>query len=244
VRKLNWKLAIGLSHIEGHQWPWQDELCTVLRSNSQINSLWSSYYLFGGAGVWTQGLMLAREVLYHLSHTFNSFCFSYFLYRISTFCLGPTSDCDPPTYASQVTRVIITCHHIWPVCWIGVLLTFGPEWPWILTLPIFTSYSGGELGKFIYYMKICLYQSLQLCYKFHESKIDICFSHHFSHCLAKWLVHNKCSIDIVEYLILFILVMIMRISLEVVEYLGICWWFYGNEKVIHKVINGSIFLFW
>jgi hypothetical protein len=36
------------------------------------------YYYFGGIGVWNQGLMLARQVLYHLSDSASPYC-SYLL---------------------------------------------------------------------------------------------------------------------------------------------------------------------
>jgi hypothetical protein len=39
---------------------------------------------------WTQALTLARQVLYHLNHAQNSFCFSDFGDRVLDFCLGPT----------------------------------------------------------------------------------------------------------------------------------------------------------
>jgi hypothetical protein len=38
--------------------------------------------LFGGTGLWTQGLVLAKHVFFHLSH----FCFGYFWGRVSHLC--------------------------------------------------------------------------------------------------------------------------------------------------------------
>jgi hypothetical protein len=56
------------------------------------------------AGLSTQGLMLARQVLYHLSLGSNAlppdlffFCFSYFSGRFSYFCPGPASSRHPLT---------------------------------------------------------------------------------------------------------------------------------------------------
>jgi hypothetical protein len=43
---------------------------------------------FGSTEVWTQGLMLARQVFYNLSHFLSPFCFSYFSDRVSNFCQG------------------------------------------------------------------------------------------------------------------------------------------------------------
>jgi hypothetical protein len=42
-------------------------------------------FFFFSTGVLNQDLMLARQVLYHLSHGLRSFCFSYFLHRVSSF---------------------------------------------------------------------------------------------------------------------------------------------------------------
>jgi hypothetical protein len=46
------------------------------------------------------GLALARQVLYHLSHSLSPFCFSYFSDRIFHFCLGSASDNNPSSYVS------------------------------------------------------------------------------------------------------------------------------------------------
>jgi hypothetical protein len=45
--------------------------------------------LFGGSGVWTQGLTFAGQVLYHWSKTLALFAFSYFCNRVLHFLLGP-----------------------------------------------------------------------------------------------------------------------------------------------------------
>jgi hypothetical protein len=39
-------------------------------------------------GVWTQGLTLTRQALYYLNYNPNPFCSTYFLDRVSCFCLG------------------------------------------------------------------------------------------------------------------------------------------------------------
>jgi hypothetical protein len=52
------------------------------------------FFFFGGTEIWTQGFMLAKQALYHLSHTCSPFCCGYFGDRVSqTICLGwlPTS---------------------------------------------------------------------------------------------------------------------------------------------------------
>jgi hypothetical protein len=35
------------------------------------------------------------------------FCFSYFLYGVSSFCLGLVLDYTPPTYASDIDGIIV-----------------------------------------------------------------------------------------------------------------------------------------
>jgi hypothetical protein len=44
---------------------WQTWLCLTAHSGSFLCYL----FIYGGTGVWPQGLMLAREALYHLSHS-------------------------------------------------------------------------------------------------------------------------------------------------------------------------------
>jgi hypothetical protein len=87
------------------------------------------YYLFGSSGVWTQGLTLARQVLYCLSHAPNPFCFSD---RTLNFC---------PELAW--TLCLLHCWdyscipHICLVCWNEVSLTwFVAPWPRTIILQI------------------------------------------------------------------------------------------------------------
>jgi hypothetical protein len=63
------------------------------------------------------------------------FYFSYFLERVSHFCLQLTLD-HGPTYASQVTEITAT-HHIWLAGWNGIWLTFCPGWPQTAILPVY-----------------------------------------------------------------------------------------------------------
>jgi hypothetical protein len=46
------------------------------------------YFFFGETGVWTQGFVLAKQVVYHLSHTSGSFCSGHFGDRVSRSILG------------------------------------------------------------------------------------------------------------------------------------------------------------
>jgi hypothetical protein len=55
------------------------------------------FCFFFSTGVLTQGLVLARQVLYHLSMSPALFCFSYYLDRVSLFNFF-ASDQDPSPY--------------------------------------------------------------------------------------------------------------------------------------------------
>jgi hypothetical protein len=47
-------------------------------------------FIFASKGIWTQDSMLARQVLYHLSHVHSPFCFSYFSFLTFAWaCLRP-----------------------------------------------------------------------------------------------------------------------------------------------------------
>jgi hypothetical protein len=56
--------------------------------------------IFDGTGVWTRGFMLARQVLYHLSHTSCPFCSDYFGNRILIYSHA-SLDHNHPIYASH-----------------------------------------------------------------------------------------------------------------------------------------------
>jgi hypothetical protein len=69
---------------------------------------------FGSSRVLSTCPALATQAFYHLNHTSSCFfCFSYFSNRVSHFCQGPVSDCDPPTYASHVAGTTGVYHHSW-----------------------------------------------------------------------------------------------------------------------------------
>jgi hypothetical protein len=56
--------------------------------------------------VGTQGLVLAKQVLYHLCHAPVFFAFIYFSGMVSCFCLGLASDHNPHTYASCIGGIM------------------------------------------------------------------------------------------------------------------------------------------
>jgi hypothetical protein len=71
-------------------------LCTMHSSSnpfkfcydlSSLSPLLSSFFFFSfcSTGFWTWGLVLARQVLYHLTHTFSPFCLFYFSDRVLCF---------------------------------------------------------------------------------------------------------------------------------------------------------------
>jgi hypothetical protein len=87
--------------------------------------------------------VLARQVLYHLSHTFRTFCFSYISDRVLNFCLGPASDHDPsiPPFYIAKTR---GAHHTPSLLVVIVLLTFS--WAFIVLY---------DCAFILFYIKTC-----------------------------------------------------------------------------------------
>jgi hypothetical protein len=76
--------------------------------------------VFGSIGVWTWGLMLARQSLNHLATPLSPF-WHYFPHRVSCF-LAQT---DHPSYASRIAGITGMYHHVWPsVCFVLFLFCF------------------------------------------------------------------------------------------------------------------------
>jgi hypothetical protein len=86
-------------------------------------------------GVWIQGFVLARQVLYHLSHISSPFC-----NRVSFVCLlvffsWGGLNFDPPINAS-CSNWADRCTLTHPaIVWDGVLWTFLPRLAWNHDLP-------------------------------------------------------------------------------------------------------------
>jgi hypothetical protein len=78
-------------------------------------------FFFDGTRVWTQDFVLAKQVLYHLSHTSSPFCFGYFgdgvLWAI---CPGWPWTKTFLISASQVARIICVSHGIWLVLFLSL----------------------------------------------------------------------------------------------------------------------------
>jgi hypothetical protein len=68
------------------------------------------------------------EVCCHLSHSFSSFCFSYFSNRPSHFGAGSASDLNPPVSASIVARITDAHHYTQLVLIHRVLLILCQGW--------------------------------------------------------------------------------------------------------------------
>jgi hypothetical protein len=75
-----WTYAGFLFYRQGHTW-W----VSCLKELTLGVFLLVSFWFFGGTGVWIQGLVLARQMLYH---TPALFCFSYISNRVSHLYLG------------------------------------------------------------------------------------------------------------------------------------------------------------
>jgi hypothetical protein len=59
-----------------------------IKGDFYIKLFWWLVFVCLMVGVWTQGLALARQVLYHSSQCPSSFCFSFFSDRMLCFFLG------------------------------------------------------------------------------------------------------------------------------------------------------------
>jgi hypothetical protein len=69
---------------------------------SQFEKCYSWAIFFGGTWAWNQGLLLTRQVFYHLSHALPLFAIVIFQAESCVFCLWPASDYKLPTYSFHV----------------------------------------------------------------------------------------------------------------------------------------------
>jgi hypothetical protein len=83
----------------------------------------TSYFL-AILGLWTQGLALARQAPYYLSHDFRHFCFKYFSDKVSWVLPRPALEDDPSAYTFCITGIRSINHIAWLVFILGVLLSF------------------------------------------------------------------------------------------------------------------------
>jgi hypothetical protein len=103
-----------------------------------ITSINSDTFSFTAVlGFWTQGLEFAKQVLCHLSHALNPFCFSYFSNMALHFFSWASLDCDPLVYTSHVAWMTGMHHHTQLTGSDDVFLTFGLGWPWSTIFPSF-----------------------------------------------------------------------------------------------------------
>jgi hypothetical protein len=90
----------------------------------EMESVWfkNHLYLFiyCGTGVWTKGLELIMQMLYHLSQACSPFfALVIFQIRVLHFCPGLASYHQPITYASCVVGITGSCHHVQLIGWMG-----------------------------------------------------------------------------------------------------------------------------
>jgi hypothetical protein len=84
----------------------------------KLTCLWMTHiflllnFIFcGGTAVWTQGFVLAEQVLYHSCHTSGPFCSGYFGDGVSwAFCPSWPQTAILLVSASQVIRIIKVSH--------------------------------------------------------------------------------------------------------------------------------------
>jgi hypothetical protein len=105
----------------------------------QIKQLPFLLFFGSGTGIWTWGLQLAKEVLYHLnpillsSHPHQPFC-ALAIFQVGAhvfFQGGPQTSILLPV--AGITGVL---HHSWLIDWDGILRTFCPGLPWSALLPL------------------------------------------------------------------------------------------------------------
>jgi hypothetical protein len=81
---------------------------------------------------WTQGLALARQGLYHFSHSTNPFCFNYYLNKVPCLYLG-NLDHSLPIYTFHIDGITGTHHsaQLFKKLLLlrGISQTFCPSWP-------------------------------------------------------------------------------------------------------------------
>jgi hypothetical protein len=65
----------------------------------------SFFFFFCGTGVWTHGLMLAGQVLYHLSHSASPTVVIFWRRSLAHYLPGLALNHDPPDSTSQVARI-------------------------------------------------------------------------------------------------------------------------------------------
>jgi hypothetical protein len=89
---------------------WYIAQCLLRKFHSVETTKWTFFFFFGGGtGVWTQGLSLARQVLYHLSLAPNPVsALVIFQVKSHIFAQGLASDFTPLTYNPHVAKMTIS----------------------------------------------------------------------------------------------------------------------------------------
>jgi hypothetical protein len=128
-------------------------------------------FFFCSIGVLTQGLMISRWVLYHLSHTPSPFCCGYFFEMGSCIYALANLNCDPPTYVSCTGGVAGTPHHAY-LLFVDMV---SPEFflPETVILPISACCKAGITGV-SHYTKLILSFENSLCILNKSILLDIC----------------------------------------------------------------------
>jgi hypothetical protein len=116
---------------------------------------WKHLFYFGSTGVWTQGLVFARQKLNHLRHTFSTFWFGYLWDRVLQLCPGhpglqSSYLCFPPAVITGVH------HQALPqllICWYSVLWTFLP----VVTSNCIILMAASPVGRIIAWTTLCLF---------------------------------------------------------------------------------------
>jgi hypothetical protein len=90
--------------------------------NTCTEPLFLSFFsVIGGSGCWSQGFVLTRQALYHLSHPLSHFHIDYFWDRTLLYTL---TDLVHNIVFPQEAKMTGMCHHIQPLVGMGVSQTF------------------------------------------------------------------------------------------------------------------------
>jgi hypothetical protein len=95
---------------------------------------WLFFFFFDGTGVWTQGFICARQVLYHFGHASSPFCSGYFGDRVSLFA-QTNLDLNLPIWHLPHSWMTGTGCHAQLFCIKMGLLNFWPRLAWNCSSP-------------------------------------------------------------------------------------------------------------
>jgi hypothetical protein len=91
----------------------QNQTCKPMKckTQKQAHLVTASWFFWWDWGVWTQAFILAKQSLYHLSHSSSPLCSGFFwMWILWTICLGFPQTTILPISASQEARITSMSH--------------------------------------------------------------------------------------------------------------------------------------